>query len=438
MIISDSDQHPRSTERNTDRARRAAFAQVTTLFFAWGFVMATIDPLIPAVRAIFRLSYSESMLTQFSVFIAYGIVSIPAAGLVGRIGQARAVPLALGIMVAGCLTVPLATMTGIYAPLLAALFVIAAGVTMLQVAANPLAAALGPPGRASYRLTLSQAFNSLGTVIAPLIGSTVMLRGGVFATTATGAEGRDASLRAIDIDFLIIAALLAVIAILFWRVRRAVAAQALDEAEIGSPLAALRSGWALAGAGAIFLYVGAEVAIGSILIGFLTQSSILGVSPERGGHLVSLYWAGAMVGRFAGSALMTRIAPARLLALAAGIAVLLCLAVTQTHGMAAAVAALAVGLFNSIMFPTIFTLTLERSDAPVAATSGLLCSAIVGGAVLPLMTGRLADIMGTGPAFAVPLIAYALIALFAMIASRASRHAGQNGETVSANDMPAG
>jgi MFS family permease len=250
-------------------AARGAFASITTLFFAWGFITVTVDPLIASLKAIFELSYAEVMLTQFAFFMAYGIVSLPAAMLVARLGYPRSIILALGIMIAGCLCVPLATHLDTFAVVLAALFIIASGITILQVAANPLAALLGPARRSHFRLTLSQAFNSLGTAIAPYLVSSVILAGGMFAVQgglAVTAAQRTESLRHIDFAFLVIAALIGLLALFIWSVRaRLSAASAGGESEHGgSLLQALRSGWAVLGAAAIFLYVGAEVSRGSV------------------------------------------------------------------------------------------------------------------------------------------------------------------------------
>lgn len=398
-----------------------AFIYVTSLFFAWGFVTATIDPLIPTVRSIFSLSYAESMLTQFAFFMAYGVVSLPAGSLVARVGFARSILIAIAAMIVGCLIIPIATTLRTYELVLVALFVIASGITLLQVAANPLAAVLGPPQRSHFRLTLSQAFNSLGTVIAPYLGAILMLRGGMFgADSHLDIEAsREISLRSIDRSFVLIAIALALLAFFIWRVRGRISAAAKPPAARGaSPLLAFRSRWALLGGAAIFLYVGAEVSIASIMINFLMQPTVLGVNAETAGTLLSLYWGGAMVGRFIGSALLTRVHAGWLLAGAASAAGVLCLTVTQSIGMTAAVAALVIGLFNSIMFPTIFTLTLERSSAPVESTSGLLCMAIVGGAVLPLLFGHVADVSDIALAFLIPMAAYFGIAAFAAIASR--------------------
>lgn len=394
-----------------------AFATVTTLFFMWGFATASIDPLVPSVRAVFSLSYAEAMLTQFAFFLAYGVISIPAAFVLERTGYARTILISLGAMVLGCLLMPVATHLDAYALVLVALFVIAAGITQLQVAANPLAALLGRPEGSHFRLTLSQAFNSLGTVIAPIIGSYIVLRGGVFGAHA-GADMRGATLRNIDTQFLIIASVIVLLALFIWRLRRLLRVPQEEQEAAASPFAAFASRWALFGGLAIFLYVGAEVSIGSILINFLHQPAIMNVSFEQAGRLLSFYWGGAMVGRALGSLVLIRVPASRVLAVAAGAALLLCLAVTQTGGSVAGYAAIAVGFFNSIMFPTIFTLTLERADAPTSSTSGLLCMAIVGGAVLPVITGLAADRAGLAVAFFVPLAAYACILVFALAGSR--------------------
>jgi len=394
----------------------AAFATVTTLFFMWGFATASIDPLVPSVKAVFSLSYTESMLTQFAWFLAYGLISIPAAFVLERLGYARTILISLGAMVAGCLLMPVATHIDAYAFVLVALFVIAVGITQLQVAANPLAAQLGNPERSHFRLTLSQTFNSLGTVLAPIIGSYVMLRGGVFSGAAN-AVSRAATLRNVDTQFLLIAGIIVLLALFIWSFRRLLHVPSEAEDVNASPFAAFTSRWALFGALAIFLYVGAEVSISSLMINFLHQKPIMDADVDHAGRLLGIfYWGGAMVGRGLGSVVLTRVPASRVLALAAIVALLLCLTVTGTAGQIAGCAALAVGFFNSIMFPTIFTLTLERSHAPTAATSGLLCMAIVGGAILPVIAGKTADNFGVSLAFFVPAVSYVVIAIFAMSA----------------------
>jgi FHS family L-fucose permease-like MFS transporter len=411
-----------------------AFAYVTTLFFAWGFATSLIDPLIAAVRKVFDLSTTEALLTASAWFIAYAVVSIPAAGILGRLGYSRSIISALGVMVVGCLIIPLATLVDVYEIVLLGLFVIASGVTLLQVAANPLVAVLGSPKGSHARLNFSQFFNSLGTTLGPLLGSSVLLTGGVFATGAVvTAATRDESLRSIDFAFLGLASVFAVVAFFIFTARKkinAAAAGAQGDA-MASPLKAFSSRWAIFGALAIFVYVGSEVTIGGLLTNFLASPSILNLAEADAGRLVSFYWGGAMVGRLIGAALLTRVPAGVLLTVNTVIAAILCLVVTQTSGTTAAYAAIGVGFFNSIMFPTIFTLTLERSSAPVSATSGLLCTAIVGGAVLPLIGGMLVDDAAEifNPAFFVPLVGYALLAVFAVAAAR-KKPESRDAETV--------
>jgi len=408
---------------SNDGGHRAAFASITTLFFAWGFITVSVDPLIAALKAIFSLSYAEVLLTQLAFFTAYGVMSLPGAWLVRRIGYTSAIVAALAIMFCGCLVIPLATGAQSFALVLVALFIIAAGITVLQVAANPLAAELGPAEGSHFRLTLVQAFNSLGTTIAPYAVSSLLLAGGIFAAEAGGpvtAAQRAESLHNIDLAFLAIAALIALLAVFIFAVRRrlSAAAPALAQEADSAVRRALRSRWALLGAAAIFLYVGAEVAIGSLMTNFLHQPDVFAVPLKQAGRLVSLYWGGAMVGRFLGSVLLRRLSAGRMLGAAAACAALLCLAVRIAPGEAAGIAALSIGLFNSIMFPVIFTLTLERSTASDAATSGLLCMAIVGGAVLPRLAGYIADQSALRVAYVVPLCAYLCISAFGFAAAR--------------------
>ncbi|HEY8540377.1 MAG TPA: sugar MFS transporter [Steroidobacteraceae bacterium] len=401
-----------------------AFAYVTTLFFAWGFITSTIDPLIPAVKSIFELSYTEAFLSQFAFFMAYGIVSLPAAWVVSRLDVSGSISLALGTMILGCLLFPVAVFVDNFEIVLVALFVLGSGITLLQVAANPLAAVLGPPQRSHFRLTFSQAFNSLGTVLGPLLVGRLILEGGVFAEEAGGvasAAGRAESLAKVEAAFVVIAAVILVLGIALWRRRKLISGQLPPgHFTTGSPIAAFKSPWAVFGGLAIFLYVGAEVSIGSIMINFLVQPEVLDITHKEATTLLPLYWGGAMVGRFIGSGLLRRFAAGKLLGIAAATAACLCLIVSQTTGGLAAGAALAVGLFNSIMFPTIFTLTLEHSTAPPASTSGLLCMAIIGGALLPVLFARIVDLSGIHTAFFVPVVAYALISLFGITIARAA------------------
>jgi FHS family L-fucose permease-like MFS transporter len=403
-----------------------AFAAVTTLFFAWGFITSNNDPLIVALRAAFRLDYTEALLTQIVFFLAYGLLSLPAAWLTSRLGAVDMILGSLGLMAVGCLLVTVSTNAGSFWPILAALFVLAGGFTALQVAANPLAAELGPPNRSHFRLNFAQTFNSLGVVLGVHFGSLVMLgdpalRSG--SSAAMDSAHRSQLLGAVDRAFLIMAALLGALLLLFTALRRFLmrTAPSHSAAPPAGMFEALRSRWALFGAAAIGLYVGAEVSVGSIMINFLSQASVLGVPFERAGaYLANFYWGGALLGRLIGTALLTRIRATRLLAACGIVAAVLCLTVLGGHGPVAGYSALAIGFFNSIMFPTIFTITLERSGVSQSSTSGLLCLAIFGGAMLPIAVGTIADSFGLSAAFVVPLVAYCFIAAFA-VAARGER-----------------
>lgn len=502
--MSQSDITPPTAAAPAPKGAGLAFAYVTTLFFAWGFATSLVDPLIAAVRGVFELSFTEALLTQFAWFTAYGVFSLPAAAILSKLGYARSIVSALGVMVLGALIVPLSTLMNFYPGVLIALFVIGGGVTLLQVAANPLAASLGSAGKSHFRLVFSQAFNSLGTVVGPLMGATVMLSGGIFVAggvtelasfegivllglgvvlgavaggligalkrsfrgwlivgaalglaigwlvflqhyigqvEATGAAAaaaaitvapaapaaatldpalRAVTLRNIDSVFFILAVLFAALGAFIWLIRSKLNQPGQESGHVESPLKALSSPWAVGGAAAIFLYVGSEVSIGSLMTNLLHSEGTLGLRIEDAGRLVALYWAGALMGRFAGSALLTRAPAALLLTVCTVAAAVLSFVVFQSTGAAAAFAALSIGLFNSIMFPAIFTLTLERSTAPASATSGLLVFGIIGGALLPLLAGKIAD-MGGGNlnhAFIVPLVGYVLLTIFAVAAMR--------------------
>lgn len=414
---------------SADRSSRRtllAFAAVTSLFFAWGFITSNNDPLIVALRAAFDLDYTEALLTQIVFFLAYGLLSLPAAWLTSRIGAIDMVLGSLGLMASGCLLVVLSTSAGDFRPILAALFVLAAGFTALQVAANPLAAELGPPQRCHFRLSFAQAFNSLGVVLGVHFGSLVMLGDPALrgpTAGALGTSGRDVILQSVSTAFLIMAALLGTLFALFALFRRFLVSTVPNHRQ-PTPVGmfeALRSRWAIFGAVAIGFYVGAEVSIGSIMINFLNQPRVLNLRLEdAGGYLANFYWGGALVGRLVGTVLLTRVRAARLLAICGVVAALLCLTVLAASGPIAGYAALAIGLFNSIMFPTIFSITLERSGVSQSATSGLLCLAIFGGALLPMAVGTVADQFGLNAAFAVPLLGYGVIALFALAARGSS------------------
>ena len=407
-----------------------AYALVTCLFFAWGFITSLVDPLVAAVKGIFHLSDVEAQLSASAFFIAYGVMSLPGAVLLARAKSVPTVLISLAMMVAGCLIMLLAANMAVYPVVLLGLFVMASGITVLQVAANPLAAALGPPERSHFRLTFSQAFNSLGTFIGPYLGAHLFLKGiEVKQGTTVSAAAKAGSLAGIDRAFFWIAGLIILIAVLIWAGRRMISAAAPppphETADLGigaTVREALASPWALFGGLAIFLYVGAEVAIGTQMALFLNSTSVWNVPLETAGKYVSLYWGGAMVGRLVGSALLTRVPAPQLLAVFTAAACGLCLFAFSMGGVPAGYAALSIGLFNSIMFPVIFTITLERSTASEEATSGFLCFSIVGGAAIPPIVGLVSQHSSYVTAFIVPAACYAVLCLFAIASRRARTH----------------
>jgi FHS family L-fucose permease-like MFS transporter len=430
------------------RGTAAAFAAVTTLFFAWGFITSLIDPLVAAVKGIFDLTDVQAQLSASAFFIAYGLISMPAAVLVSRRRSVPSILIALGTMIAGCLVMLVAANLAVYTLVLLGLFILASGITILQVAANPLAAALGDPKYSHFRLTLSQTFNSVGTFIGPYLGAVLFLEGlevkeGEVVTQAV----RNNALIGIDFAYFWLCGLIAMLLVFFVLARKTVEAAApapihRDAGIIDTLKEALASRWALFGGLAIFLYVGAEVAIGTQMAFFLNSNGVWGasdapaqvgwlarfmqldstpgVSLQEAGKAVSLYWGGARVGRFVGSALLARFNAAWLLAIFTGIAAALCLYVFAIGGVAAGFVALSIGLFNSIMFPTVFTLTLERSTASQEATSGFLCTAIVGGAAIPPLVGLVSQSVGYATAFIVPMLCYIVLCAFAVATTRAA------------------
>ena len=419
----------------------AAYAIVTCLFFAWGFITSLIDPLVAAVKGIFTLTDFQAQASAFAFFFAYCVVSFPAAALVGRLKAVPSILAALCTMIAGCLIMLAAANVANYWLVLLGLFVLASGITILQVAANPLAAALGDPRGSHFRLVLSQTFNSVGTFLGPLLGAHLFLKGvEVKEGTAITPEIRAQALAGIDSAYFWICGLIAALAVFFWLSRRVVTEAAPPPASTAGLLSAFSSKWALLGGLAIFLYVGAEVSIGTQMALFLNSDAIWGhsdaafgvpllgyamgsdgipgVSLQEAGKAVAFYWGGAMVGRLVGSLLLTRVKAHRLLALFTAIAAAMCLYVFAVGGVTAGFVALSIGLFNSIMFPVIFTLTLERSTASAESTSGLLCTAIVGGAVLPLLVGLVSEHSNYATAFTVPALCYATLCMFAVAAAR--------------------
>jgi len=393
---------------------------VTVLFFMWGLITALNDVLIPHLKALYSLTYVQAMLVQFCFFGAYFVVSVPAGALVRRIGYKRGAVAGLLIAAVGCALFYPASMSG-YALFLLAFFVLASGITILQVAANPYVAVLGDAKTASSRLTLTQAFNSLGTTVAPALGGMVILSGGVLSAVELARLPADQQLlhRAQEASlvqgpYLGLAAALIALAVMFAFARL----PKIGHADSGRSAVSAESVFAhrhlVLGAIGIFVYVGGEVSIGSFLINYLGDANIAGLSPAQAAPYVSFYWGGAMVGRFIGSAAMRFIRPGMALAFNAGCSIVLIMAAVFGHGALAMYAIILVGLCNSIMFPTIFSMSLNRLGSLTGQGSGVLCMAIVGGAIIPFVQGYLADTMGLQWSFFVPAVCYGYILYFGL------------------------
>ena len=394
------------------------------LFFIFGGITSLNDVVIPKLKELFTLSYFQAMLIQSAFFAAYFFCSIPAAAVVRRVGYMRAATIGLLTMMAGCLLFIPASRSGMFVLFLVALFVLASGITMVQVVANPLISLLGPPATAPSRLTFAQAFNSLGTTIFPYVGSVLILGGlaAVDITTLTGAAldaYRTAETQMVVKTYLGLAAAIALVAAVVWSRRNRLTE---PPSETGSILKAFdlikRPRFGL-GALCIFLYVGAEVAIGSLIVSYLMQANVMGLPEQVAGKMVPFYWGGALIGRFIGAGVLRMLSPGKVLAFVAAAVIVLLLISANTSGAVAGWSLLAIGLFNAIMFPTIFTLASTGLGPRTAEGSGVICVAIVGGAVIPPLTGHAADIGGSLQlALAIPALCYLVIAAFGLYAAR--------------------
>ncbi|HTV95666.1 MAG TPA: sugar MFS transporter [Steroidobacteraceae bacterium] len=397
---------------------------VFALFFIFGGITSLNDVVIPKLKGLFTLKYGEVMLVQSAFFAAYFVFSVPAAVLVRRVGYMRGAVIGLLLMAAGCVLFVPASAAGVFATFLAALFVLAAGITVIQVVANPLISVLGPPATAHSRLTFAQAFNSLGTTVFPYIGS-ILILGSISNVDPSRLSGAALTAFRAQESHLIVrvyiglaAAIVAVAAVVFMRRDRLAEVADVDHSVLGHPLGLLRRPRFGYGVLCIFLYVGAEVAIGSLIVSYLMQSEVLGLGAEAAGKHVPFYWGGAMVGRFIGAYLLRLISPGKLLAFNAAVVLALLLTSANSSGAAAGWSLLAVGLFNSIMFPTIFSLASEGLGARAKQGSGLLSMAIVGGAIVPFIAGHVADWRGLQFALWVPAVCYAGILGFGAYARR--------------------
>jgi len=411
------------TATDDGQSYRGPLAMVTTLFFMWGFLTCLNDILIPHLKSIFDLNYAQVMLVQLAFFGAYAVFSIPAGFVTERVGYKPMMVAGLLTMACGALLFVPAAMVPSFPLFLAALIILAAGITVLQVAANPYVALLGPAKSASARLTLTQAFNSFGTFIAPPIGGMLILATAP-KTAAEIAKMLPAELQAYRVEqassvkmpYIVIAVALILLAAVIGRFKL----PHIPEAEGGhaAPQGAHDSIWRhpnlVMGAIGIFAYVGAEVAIGSFLVNYLHEPYIGNLDLETAAKYLSFYWGGAMVGRFIGSYVLQKVSPRAVLAANAFIAAALVCISMMTDGHVAMFTILGIGFFNSIMFPTIFTLGIEGLGPLTGEASGLLNTAIVGGAIIPWVQGLIADRIGIHHAFILPAICYLYIVLFAI------------------------
>jgi len=400
-------------------------AIVTTLFFMWGFLTCLNDILVPHLKSIFELSYTQVMLIQFAFFSAYFLFSLPWAKVVNAIGYQRTMVVGLLTMACGAFLFLPAASAASYPVFLAALLILAAGITGLQVAANPYVVVLGPPKTASSRLDLTQAFNSLGTTIAPKLGGLLILSAAPLAVGALSQLAPQAlqayrvhQAASVKMPYTIIGIALVLLAVLIGISR-------LPKIETAS----YRSGekpddsiWKhrnlILGAIGIFTYVGAEVSVGSFLVNYFGMPEIAGLSAKTAAGFVSFYWGGAMVGRFLGAGLLRRFKAGNLLGICAIVAAALVATSMMLSGAAAMWTILAVGLFNSIMFPTIFSLGVAELGPLTGSGSGILNMAIVGGAILPVVQGVIADKLGLHHAFILPVLCYLYILYFALSGSK--------------------
>lgn len=426
------------------KSYRSSFILLTTLFFLWGFITVLVDSLVPRLREVFELSYGMIGFLQSAFFVAYFVFSLPAGWLISKVGYKRGIVIGLLTMSAGCLLFYPASSERIFAVFLLAFFTLAGGITILQVAANPYVAVLGPEEKASSRLNLSQAFNSLGATIAPIVGAAYLLSDKILTSVEIGnlsVADKDAyylqEAGAVQAPFLIFAAVIFLLAVTFSFIKLPQILK--DSAANGSYFQALKRKQVWMGALGIFFYVGAEVAIGSVLVNYfldLNVNDIINNSPflksiatglielfggstenldAKGlvGAFVMFYWLGAMVGRFIGSYLTKIFKPSRILMIFGLIAISLIVVSITSTGLLAMWSILAVGLFNSIMFPTIFTLTLDGQGDLKPRISGLLCMAIVGGGVILPIFGNLVDWKGFTAGLLFLTVCYGYIAYFA-------------------------
>ena len=434
--------------KSINKSYKSAFIFLTILFFLWGFITVLVDSLIPRLKDVFEMSYAKTVLVQFAFFVAFFVFSLPAGFILSKIGYKKGIILGLLTMSLGCLLFYPAASYRAFPVFLIGYFTLAGGITILQVAANPYVALLGSEDGASSRLNLSQAFNSLGTTIAPVVGALFLLSDSVKTSTEiallTEVEKTDyyiAEASTVQTPFVLIALSIAALALIFGFIKLP---KVMEESPKGGYLKLLNNKVMLMGALGIFVYVGAEVAIGSFLVNYFSDMNLAVIVSQNEtmmhiantiastfnktftdsdpksllGIFVIFYWGGAMIGRFVGAYLTKIMTPGKVLTIFASLAIVMILISINTVGLISMWTILAVGLFNSIMFPTIFTLSLEGLGDLKAQASGLLCMAIVGGAIIPFLFGSLIDGFGFKTAFILTILCYGYIMYFGRIKAK--------------------
>ena len=413
-----------------------AMTVTTALFFMVGFLTCLNDVVIPHLKSIFELNYAEALLVQFAFFSSYFIFSYPGGKLVERVGYKRAMVIGLLVMAAGAAGFLPAAYFALFPLFLAALILLAAGMTVVQVAVNPYVTVIGPAATASSRLNLAQAFNSVGTFIAPFVGGLLILGGATQLTpermnslsAAALQSYREVQADTVRLPYIAITVTLVLLAVALAAIKLRPQDSSAERTQdfrpgafaeaLAKPDSIWSHPWLLAGALGIFTYVGAEVAIGSLLVNYMGLPQIAGLKESIAANFLMVYWGGAMIGRFIGSAVLQRVRTGPVLGTAGVIACLLVVLSIVTRGHTAMYALLAVGLFNSIMFPSIFTLGIQDLGPLTSKGSSLMIAAILGGAIIPELTGRLADKIGLHPSFIIPAICYVYIAAFGIAAIR--------------------
>jgi FHS family L-fucose permease-like MFS transporter len=396
---------------------------VYVLFFTLGCITSLNDVIIPKLKGLFGLPYVKIMLIQAAFFTAFLVMALPAAWLVRRIGYMRTAALGLVTLCAGCLLFAPASRSGLFPMFLGALFVLASGITVVQVMINPLMSMLGDPATTHSRLSFSQAFYSLGTTISPYFGALLILGGSAVIapenpSAAVLSAYRAAQTRVIEHIYLGFACIVIAVAAVVWLRRRRLIERAQDKVYVSQGFALLRIPDFAFGCISIFFYVGAEIAIGSIVVNYLMQASVMGLSAQAAGKHLPLYWGGAMAGRFLGGYFLRKFPQGLVLIGAAAVAIVLLSVSANISGDASGWALLAIGLCNSVMYPTIFSLACRDLGAHAAEGSGIIVLASVGGGLVPLLTGFTADHVGLKMALVIPAISYIVIGSFGVFVKR--------------------